>query len=177
MAGIFLESGEFFWNSGIFLWSLTSILHAFEAHLPEVATLFAQGEHLYNTPSETAFINKIYSECMGISIDYGIMEKSDNVYVLTADFGWTDLGTWGSFYENKEKDDRGNVMTGKNVFTYDSKNCIVNFPDDRIAILQGLDGYIVVESNNTLLVCRREDEQQIRQFVNDVLINVGPGYV
>jgi mannose-1-phosphate guanylyltransferase len=177
MAGIFLESGEFFWNSGIFLWSLTSILHAFEAHLPEVATLFAQGEHLYNTPSETAFINKIYSECMGISIDYGIMEKSDNVYVLTADFGWTDLGTWGSFYENKEKDDRGNVMTGKNVFTYDSRNCIVNFPDDRIAILQGLDGYIVVESNNTLLVCRREDEQQIRQFVNDVLINVGPGYV
>ena len=177
MAGIFLESGEFFWNSGIFLWSLTSILHAFEAHLPEVAKLFSQGEHLYNTPSETAFINKIYSECMGISIDYGIMEKSDNVYVLTADFGWTDLGTWGSLYENKEKDTRGNVMTGKNAFIYDSKNCIINFPDDRIAILQGLDGYIVVESNNTLLVCRREDEQQIRQFVNDVLVNVGPGYV
>jgi mannose-1-phosphate guanylyltransferase len=142
-----------------------------------VATLFAQGEHLYNTSSEGAFIKKIYSECMGISIDYGIMEKSDNVFVLTADFGWTDLGTWGSFYENKEKNESGNVTEGKNVFPYDTRNCIIHFPDDRIAILQGLDGYIVVESNNTLLVCRREDEQQIRQFVNDVLINVGPGYV
>jgi len=177
MAKIFIESGEFYWNSGIFLWSLNSILHAFEAHLPEVATLFAEGEHLYNTSSESAFIKKIYSECMGISIDYGIMEKSNNVYVLTADFGWTDLGTWGSFYENKVKNESGNVLEGKRVFTYDSKNCIIHFPDDRIAIVQGLDGYIVVESNNTLLICRREDEQQIRQFVNDVLINVGPGYV
>ncbi len=177
MAQIFIDSGEFYWNSGIFLWSLNSIMHAFEAHLPEVATLFAQGEHLYNTPSEPAFIKKIYPECMGISIDYGIMEKSDNVFVLTADFGWTDLGTWGSFYDNKAKNEGGNVLEGKNAFTYDTKNCIIHFPDDRIAILQGLDGYIVVESNNTLLVCRREDEQQIRQFVNDVLINVGPGYV
>jgi len=177
MAQIFMESGEFYWNSGIFLWSLSSIMKAFEAHLPEVFTLFAQGEHLYDTPNETAFINKIYSECMGISIDYGIMEKSDNVYVLTADFGWTDLGTWGSLYENKEKNEAGNVLTGARVFTYDSTNCIVNFPDNKIAILQGLDGYIVVESNNTLLICRRQDEQQIRQFVNDVLINVGPEFV
>jgi mannose-1-phosphate guanylyltransferase len=177
MARIFIDSGEFYWNSGIFLWSLPSVLHAFEAHLPEVFTLFSQGEHFYNTPNEGAFIKKIYSECMGISIDYGIMEKSDNVYVLTADFGWTDLGTWGSLYENKKKNEEGNVMTGKNVFTYSSGNCIINFPDDRIAIVQGLDGYIVVESNNTLLICRREDEQQIRQFVNDVLINVGPEYV
>ena len=93
MAEIFVDSGEFFWNSGIFLWSLPTILRAFEAHLSEVSVLFAQGEHLYNTPDEKSFINKIYSECMGISIDYGIMEKSDNVYVLTADFGWSDLGT------------------------------------------------------------------------------------
>ncbi len=177
MAGIFLESGEFYWNSGIFLWSLPTILKALEAHLPEVASLFAQGEYLYNTPDETAFINKIYSECMGISIDYGIMEKSDNVCVLTADFGWTDLGTWGSLYENKEKDINGNAITGKRTFTYDSANCIANLPDNKIAIIQGLDGYIVVESNNTLLICKREDEQQIRQFVNDVLINIGPEFV
>lgn len=177
MAEIFLDSGEFFWNSGIFLWSLPSILTALEAHLPEVASLFSQGEHLYNTPSEPAFISKIYSECMGISIDYGIMEKSDNVFVLTADFGWSDLGTWGSLYENKEKDDQGNVITGNGVFTYDCTNSIINVNGEKIAVLQGLDGYIVVESKNTLLVCRREDEQQIRQFVNDVLITKGPDYV
>ncbi len=112
MARVFLESGEFFWNSGIFLWSLRSILDALKTHLPEMATLFAQGDHLYNTSDEKAFINKIYSECMGISIDYGIMEKSENVCVLTADFGWTDLGTWGSLYENREKDENGNVVNG-----------------------------------------------------------------
>jgi len=177
MAGIFVNSGEFFWNSGIFLWSLPTILRAFEAHLNEVSVLFSQGEHLYNTPDEKAFINKIYPECMGISIDYGIMEKSDNVYVLTADFGWSDLGTWGSLYENKEKDENGNVVSGANVLSYDSKNCIVNMPCGKIAVLQGLDGFIVVESNNTLLICRREDEQQIRQFVNDVQLKNGPQFV
>jgi len=177
MAEIFLESGEFFWNSGIFLWSLPTILKALEAHLPEVAGLFSQGAHLYNTPDETAFINKIYPECMGISIDYGIMEKSDNVFVMTVDFGWTDLGTWGSLYENKAKDSNGNVITGGKIFTYDASGCIVNLPGNKIAIVEGLDGYIVVESNNILLICRREDEQQIRQFVNDVLINAGPEFV
>jgi mannose-1-phosphate guanylyltransferase len=177
MAEIFVDSGEFFWNSGIFLWSLPTILRAFEAHLNEVSVLFAQGEHLYNTPDEKPFINKIYSECMGISIDYGIMEKSDNVYVLTADFGWSDLGTWGSLYENKEKDENGNVVSGPNVLSYDISNCIVNMPGDKIAVLQGLDGFIVVESNNTLLICRREDEQQIRQFVNDVQLKNGPQFV
>lgn len=177
MAEIFLESGEFFWNSGIFLWSLPSILEAFDKYLPEVALLFSQGEHLYNSPDKTAFINKIYSECMGISIDYGIMEKSDNVFVLTADFGWSDLGTWGSLYENKDKDEHGNVISGANILTYDTRNCIVNLPDEKIAVLQGLDGYIVVESNNTLLVCRREDEQQIRQFVSDVRLEKGENYV
>ncbi len=172
-----MESGEFFWNSGIFLWSLPTILTALEAHLPEVASLFAQGEHLYNTPDESAFIKKIYSECMGISIDYGIMEKSDNVYVLTADFGWTDLGTWGSLYENKEKDDHGNVITGPDAFVYDSTNCIINIPDNKVAVVQGLKDYIVVESNDILLVCKREDEQHIRQFVNDVLIRKGQDFV
>ncbi len=177
MAEIFLESGEFFWNSGIFLWSLPTILTALETHLPEVASLFAQGEHLYNTPDETAFIKKIYSECMGISIDYGIMEKSDNVYVLTADFGWSDLGTWGSLYENQEKDEQENVITGPDVLVYNSNNCIINIPDHKVAVIEGLDGYIVVESNDILLVCRRDNEQQIRQFVNDVLIRKGPDYV
>ncbi|NQU88586.1 MAG: mannose-1-phosphate guanylyltransferase, partial [Mariniphaga sp.] len=112
MAQIFLDSGEFFWNSGIFIWSLSTILEAFEIHLNDVSTLFAKGIKLYNTPDENAFINKTYSECKGISIDYGIMENAKNVFVLTADFGWSDLGTWGSLYENKEKDKSGNVIVG-----------------------------------------------------------------
>ena len=170
MAKIFVESGEFFWNSGIFIWSLSSILAAFETHLNEVSSLFAKGIKWYNTEDEVNFIAKTYSECKGISIDYGIMEKAQNVYVLTADFGWSDLGTWGSLYENKEKDEDGNVINGDNVLTYDTKNCIVNLSDEKLAVLHGLDGYIVAESNDTLMICKKEDEQQIKQFVTDVRI-------
>jgi len=170
MAKIFVESGEFFWNSGIFIWSLSSIIAAFETHLNEVSSLFAKGNKWYNTEDEVHFIAKTYSECKGISIDYGIMEKAQNVYVLTADFGWSDLGTWGSLYENKEKDEDGNVINGDNVLTYDTKNCIVNLSDEKLAVLHGLDGYIVAESNDTLMICKKEDEQQIKQFVTDVRI-------
>ena len=170
MAKIFIESGEFFWNSGIFIWSLPSILTAFDTHLNEVSSLFAKGIKWYNTEDEVHFIAKTYSECKGISIDYGIMEKAQNVYVLTADFGWSDLGTWGSLYENKEKDEAGNLINGDNVLTYDTKNCIVNISDQKLAVLHGLDGYIVAESNDTLMICKREDEQQIKQFVTDVRI-------
>jgi len=177
MAEIFLKSGEFFWNSGIFLWSLPAILNAYNTHLKDINNLFAKGFKLFNTPDESAFINKTYSECQGISIDYGIMEKAHNVFVLTADFGWSDLGTWGSLYENKEKDENGNVVIGDNLFSYDTKNCIVNITDDKIIVMQGLDGYIVVESDNAILICRKEDEQQIRQFVLDVKMKKGEGYI
>jgi len=177
LAKIFLESGEFFWNSGIFIWSLKSILKALNTHLKSVSELFEKGHKLYGTADEIAFLNKTYSECQNISIDYGIMEKADNVYVLCSDFGWSDLGTWGSLYENSVKDSRGNVITGKNVAFYGSNNCIVNMPNEKLVVLQGLDGYIIVESEGTLLVCRKEDEQQIRQFVNDVRMNKGENYV
>ncbi len=177
MAGIFVETGEFFWNSGIFIWSLSSILKAFQTHLTDIFTLFESGIKLYNTEDEVHFINKIYSECQGISIDYGIMEKAKNVYVLTSDFGWSDLGTWGSLYENKEKDEDGNLISGDNVLIYDTKNCIVDISDEKVAVLHGLDGYIVAESNDTLMICRREDEQQIKQFVTDVRIKKGDSLV
>jgi mannose-1-phosphate guanylyltransferase len=170
MAKIFVDSGEFFWNSGIFIWSLSSIIEALDTHLNEVSALFAKGTKWYNTDDEVHFISKTYSECKGISIDYGIMEKAQNVYVLTADFGWSDLGTWGSLYENKDKDEDGNVINGDNVLTYDTKNCIVNLSDEKVAVLHGLDGYIVAESNDTLMICKKEDEQQIKQFVTDVRI-------
>jgi mannose-1-phosphate guanylyltransferase len=105
------------------------------------------------------------------------MEKATNVFVLCSDFGWSDLGTWGSMYENSEKDEKGNVVTGEHVLLYSSNDCIVAMPKDKIVVLQGLNGYIVVESENTLLICKREDEQQIRQFVNDVRMNIGTQYV
>jgi mannose-1-phosphate guanylyltransferase len=177
IAKIFLESGEFFWNSGIFIWSLPSIMKAFRTHLSWVSELFDKGNKLYGTSDEVHFLNKTYSECQNISIDYGIMEKAANVYVLCSDFGWSDMGTWRSLYENSNKDAHGNVVSGENVMLYGSKNCIVNMPNEKLVVVNGLEGYIVVESEGTLMVCRKEDEQQIRQFVNDVRMNKGKNYV
>jgi mannose-1-phosphate guanylyltransferase len=177
MAKVFLDSGEFYWNSGIFIWSLKSILKAFDEHLTEVNDSFKKGEKLYYTKDEPAFLRKTYSECPNISIDYGIMEKAKNVYVLCADFGWSDLGTWGSMWDNYTKDENANAVHGKLVSLYDTSNSIVNMPDDKLVVVQGLDGYIVVESEGTLLICKKENEQQIRQFVTDVQVNRGEQYV
>ena len=164
----FIDSGDFYWNSGIFIWNVQSINKAFEELLPEVDSLFKEGLGKYNTQEEQAFINRIYPTCKNVSIDYGIMEGADNVYVVLSDFGWSDLGTWGSLYTHLNHDSTGNGVIGDNVHVYDSKNCIVNVPKDKLVVLQGLDNYIVVESNDTLLVCKKEDEQKIKQFVSDI---------
>lgn len=177
MAMQFLDSGDFLWNSGIFIWKLKTIMAAFEKHLPEVDQLFRAGTDKYDTPGEASFIRQTYAICKSISIDYGVMEKADNVYVLSSDFGWSDLGTWGSLYETRKKDKQDNAVVGNNVLMYDSKNCIVNMPKDKLVVLQGLDDYIVVEDDGILLVCRKGDEQQIRQFVNDVMIEKGEKFV
>lgn len=177
LAKTFLKCGDFLWNSGIFIWSLKSIMKAFDSYLPEVDTLFRKGIGVYGTSSEKEFISDTYQVCKSISIDYGVMEKAPNVFVLAADFGWSDLGTWGSLYENRAQDENGNAVVGKNVMLYDSTNCIVNMPNDKLVVLEGLNDYIVVESENVLLVCRKSDEQQIRQFVNDVRLEKGERFV
>ena len=177
IAKSFLESGDFLWNSGIFIWSLKSIMSAFEEHLDDVDSLFKKGIGKYSTPEEKDFINTTYAVCKNISLDYGIMEKAKNVYVLAVDFGWSDLGTWGSLYAIRDKDEQGNAVVGNNVMLYETKNCIVNVPDKKLVVLEGLDDYIVVEEDGTLLVCRKQDEQQIRQFVNDVKAEKGEKYV
>jgi mannose-1-phosphate guanylyltransferase len=177
LAVTFLKCGDFLWNSGIFIWSLKSIMEAFRSFLPEVDTLFKTGLTKFETPGEKSFIEESYTVCKSISIDYGIMEKANNVYVLAVDFGWSDLGTWGSLYENRPQDHKGNSVVGKNILLYDTKNCIVNMPEDKVVVLQGLDDYIVVESEGVLLVCRKSEEQQIRQFVNDVRLEKGEKYV
>lgn len=177
LAQIFYETGEFYWNSGIFLWGLQSINTAFDKLLPEVAQKFDEGKSLYNTPEEQAFIDKMYPSCPNISIDYGVMEKSENVYVLCSDFGWTDLGTWGSLYEMSPKDENENVTLKCESMFYGSKNNIVTLPQGRLAVIQDLDGYIVAESDNVLLICKQQDEQNIRQYVNDATVQFGDKFI
>ncbi|MBO4646479.1 MAG: mannose-1-phosphate guanylyltransferase [Bacteroidales bacterium] len=173
----FVESGEFLWNAGIFMWSLKEIEKAFETCLPEVNDLFRQGEGLYNTPEEENFIKATYLVCKNISIDYGVMEHARNVCVCAADFGWSDLGTWGSLYEISPKDEHQNVVAGNKVKTYNSQGCIINVPKNKAVVLQGMDDYIVVDNDNVLLICKKENEQQIRQYVNDVQIDFGDKYI
>ncbi len=177
MAESFLRSGDFLWNSGIFIWSLKSILTAFEQHLPEVHQLFSLGGENFNTPNEHAFITNAYTLCKSISIDYGVMEKADNVQVLVSDFGWSDLGTWGSLYDTREKNGEGNSIVGNNVMVYDTRNCIINMPSGKLAVIQGMEDFIMVEEDDILLICKRSEEQQIRQFVNDVRVGKGEEFV
>jgi mannose-1-phosphate guanylyltransferase len=177
MAKFFLQSGDFLWNSGIFIWSVKSVINAFEKYAPDTDTIFKEGNTAYNTPQEREFIAKAYSSCKSISIDYAIMEKAENVYVRSSIIGWSDLGTWGSLYDHIKQDDHQNAVVGKNVMLYDSKNCIVNVPKDKLVVMQGLEDYIVVESDGILLICKKEDEQQIRTFVNDVKVAKGEKFI
>mgnify|MGYP001579196861 CR=1 FL=1 len=176
LAEKFIENGDFSWNSGMFIWSLKSIQKAFETLLPKVDEAFKNGVGIYNTPEEHNFIQTAYSSCKNISIDYGIMEKSKNVFVINADIGWSDLGTWGSIYTHLPLDKDKNAVVGKNVMLYDSSENIVNVPPDKLVVLQGLKDYIVVESDNILLVCKKQDEQKIKQFVNDIKLNKSKKY-
>jgi len=166
----FLDSGDFLWNSGMFIWSAKSITLAYRKHLRDMYDVFEEGKMYYNTEKETEYIDRVFSGCKNISIDYGIMEKSANVYVYPADLGWSDLGTWGSLYTQLDLDENNNAVQGDSVRLYASNNNIINVPDDKLVVLQGLDGYIVVDNDGTLLICKKEDEQEIKQFVADLKI-------
>jgi len=169
IAKTFVQSGDFLWNAGIFVWSAENILKSFEKHLPEMNDIFKEGIGIYNTGKEKEFVQSAFTQCTNISIDYGIMEKADNVYVLPSEFGWSDLGTWASVYELSEKDYVGNAVSpSEKVIMYDSSNCMVNVPHGKLVVLQGLHDFIVVEDNNTLLILPRDQEQEIKQIVADV---------
>lgn len=177
LAKTFIQSGDFLWNAGIFVWSVNSILLALDEFLPELNDIFKEGADKLNTPMENSFIHHAYYQCTNISIDYGIMEKASNVYVLPTDFGWSNLGNWSSIYELAEKDYLGNaVISSDKVMMYDSSNCLVKVPDDKLVILQGLDDYVVVESNNTLLICQKSHEHTIKQIMADVRSKFGTVY-
>ncbi|MEM7660077.1 MAG: mannose-1-phosphate guanylyltransferase [Bacteroidota bacterium] len=176
VAQSFLESGDFVWNAGLFLFSGKTILAAFEQHLPDMAELFQALTPAYYTDQEEAGIRTTYSTCKNISMDYGIMEKADNVYVIPADFGWSDLGTWGSVHDNSEKDFHQNAASG-DVIAYESYNNIVQTTRaDKVVVLKGLDGYIVVDTDDALLICKKDDEQFIKQIVGDLKADRDPKY-
>jgi mannose-1-phosphate guanylyltransferase len=178
LAKTFIQSGDFLWNAGIFVWSTKSILSAFEKTLADMNEIFASGKVYYNTPQEKQFIENAYTQCSNISIDYGIMEKANNVYVYAADFGWSDLGTWGSLYTVLEKDYVGNaVVFSDNVVMYDSSNCIVNTEKEKLVVIKGLEDFIVVDSGDVLLVCPKNQEQEIKQIVADIRTKKGDKYI
>lgn len=177
LARDFIDSGDFYWNSGIFIWSMQAIMNAFENHLPEMYKAFSEGQGLYGTDGEKAFIDRIYPACDNLSIDYGIMEKAKNVNVVLSDFGWSDLGTWGSLHTHIAHDAHHNGVVGKNVVLYNCADNVVNMPNDKLAVLHGLNGYIIVDTEDILLICRKEDEQKIKQFVNDIKMQKGDQWV
>ena len=164
----FVQSGYFSWNSGMFIWSLKSIDEAMSKHLPDMHSAFMAGEALFGTDAEKGFIDEMYAKCEDISIDYGIMEKADNTHVINADLGWSDLGTWGSLDTHLDHDENNNASISGQVNYYASKDNLVSIPEDKIAVIEGLENYIVVETESALLICKKENEQQIKQFVSDI---------
>jgi len=168
MAKVFLQSGDFLWNSGIFIWNLQTISEAFRYLLPEVADRFREGELLMGTDKEEDFIEEMFPKCPNISIDYGIMEKANNVYVMPSSFGWSDLGTWGSLYELSEKDEDGNVSLHSEAHFHEAKGNIVVLEPGKKAIVQGVEDMIIVEEKGALLVCKKAEEQRIKQFVSEL---------
>ena len=175
LAQSFLDSGDFLWNAGLFIWRATVILNAFRSHLSDIQEVFEAGQAELGTPQEAAFIDSAYAQCRNISIDFGIMEKADNVYVLPADIGWSDLGTWDSLHRIGQRDARNNVTDG-DILLYDTQECIIKTPQDRLVVVQGLESYIVAEHDNVLLICQRSEEQRVKEFVADVKARKGNGY-
>jgi mannose-1-phosphate guanylyltransferase len=177
LAKTFISSGDFLWNAGIFIWKVKNIITALEKYEPELYELFAAEKEKFNTKEEKSAIEAIYPQCTNISIDFAIMEKADNVYLIPASFSWSDLGTWNSAWENKDKDYFGNAVVGKNVMVVDANNCIVHVPDNKLVLLQGLKDYIIVDTKDVLLICKKDKEQEIKEYVAEVRRNKGDKYL
>jgi len=159
----FMESGDYLWNAGIFVWNVASVLKAFEQHAPEIASIFQQGAGIYNTHEEQAYINRVYPGTPNISVDFAIMEKANNVYTVPADFGWSDLGTWASLHAECPKDEHENVKQGA-VVTLDTSGCMVRVPEGKLVVIKDLHDYIVVDDDDVLLIVPRHKEQEIKQI-------------
>ena len=160
----FVAEGNYFWNSGIFLWTLDGIMQAFKTYLPDMVEVFEKGKNDFGTPNEQAFIDAHFVESPNISIDYGVMEKSPDTYTIPADFGWSDIGTWGSLFTHAKKDENGNAKRGK-VVSVENRNTIINIEEGTEAVVEGLEDYLVAFRDHSLLVCKLHDEQQIKVWI------------
>ena len=167
LAKKFIESGDFVWNSGIFIWSVSAIIDALEKYQPELAELFEEASVDFYTDKEPKAIQEAYAQSKNISIDYGIMEKADNVYVWLSDFAWSDLGSWSSLHEANKKDSDKNVIEA-NAMIYETRDSVIRGPKDKLIVVQGLDGYLVGEFDNVIIVCQKDKEDLFRRFVNDL---------
>ncbi len=177
LAKVFVESGEFFWNSGIFLWSVKSILEALHNYTPDLTSTFDNGLATFGTPEENAFIQREFPGCVNISIDYAVMERASNVYVECVNFGWSDLGTWSALYDNSPKNRDSNVVQNCQVLAYNSSGNIFAVPGDKLVVVNGLHDYIVADAGDVLLVCPKSEEQHIKQYVNDVKLSYKDKYL
>lgn len=177
LAKTFVASGDFLWNAGIFVWQIKNIVKAFENFLPELHELFSNELESFNTEDEGNAIDRIYPQCVNISIDYGIMEKADNVYVIPASFGWSDLGTWASAYDTIEKDYLENAVAGNNVMIIDATKNMVHADNKKLVLLQGLEDFIVVDTKDVLMICKKDKEQEIKEYVAEVKRNKGEKYI
>ena len=177
LAKTFLASGDFLWNSGIFIWKIKNGLDAFQKHMPEMYELFLSDEEKLNTDEEKAVIETIYPQCPNTSIDFGVMEKANNVYVIPSSFGWSDLGTWNSAWENMEKDYFENAVAGEKVIVFDTNKCVVHVPDEKLVVLQGLEDFIVADTKDVLLICKKDKEQEIKEYVAEVKRNTGDKFL
>ncbi len=177
LAQLFVQSGEFFWNSGIFVWKVKDIIAAVAEHLPEHHALFDAIADKLGTEAEAEAIAQVFSECRAISIDYGVMEKADNVYVRCGDFGWSDVGTWGSLYQLSRKDKYANVKPSEGCYTYNTRSSIVSLPKGKVAVINGLRDYIVVDTDDVLLICPRAEEQNIKKYIDEVKFNNGDKHI
>ena len=177
LAQTFIQCGEFFWNSGIFIWTVRSIVEAFAQFLPEHHALFTDLMPALGTDEETAAVEKVFAECRAISIDYGVMEKAENVYVRCGEFGWSDVGTWGSVYQHSRKDRYANATPQEGCFLYDTRSSFVSLPKDKIAVISGLKEYIVVDTDDVLMICPRSEEQNIKKFIDEVKFQKGDQYI
>lgn len=177
MAKQFIDSGDFLWNSGIFIWSIETVMKEMEEHMHDIFSTFDQGRKYFGTKEEKNFVNKIYPTCQNESIDYGLMEKSTDVYVIPSEFGWSDLGTWGSLYQLSDKDENENALYNQKTMTYNSSGNLIRVPKGKLAVIEGLENFIVVDEDNSLLICKREHEQLIKSFVNDIKLKHGDSHL
>lgn len=173
LARTFIASGDFLWNAGIFAWRTKTIIDCFDKYLPEMHEIFYGARKALNSEKEQEAIDLIYPLCASISIDYGILEKADNVYVIPSAFGWSDLGTWGSAFDNLEKDYMENAVAGKNIILFDSTHNVVHSTGDKLVLLQGLEDFIVVDTDDALLVCKKDKEQNIKEYLAEIKRNKG----